>query len=54
MVACSVILIATVIFWLTAFTISNPSSGFAVIGILAGLVLVGILLNRFLARRRAR
>lgn len=45
---------ATVIFWITAFTISNPSSGLVVIGVLVGLVAVGVLLNRLLARRRRR
>ncbi|MFC7625315.1 hypothetical protein [Microlunatus sp. GCM10028923] len=44
---------ATVIFWITAFTISNPSSGLVVIAVLVGLVAVGVLLNRLLARRRS-
>lgn len=44
----------TVIFWITAFTISNPASGFVVIAVLAGLVGVGVLLNLLLARRRHR
>ncbi|WP_152360456.1 hypothetical protein [Microlunatus speluncae] len=43
---------ATVIFWLAAFTISNPSSGLVVIGVLVGLVVVGVGLNVLLQRRR--
>ncbi len=43
---------ATVIFWLAAFTISNPSSGLVVIGVLVGLVVVGVGLNWLLQRRR--
>lgn len=45
---------ATVIFWLSAFTISNPSSGMVVIGVLAGIVVVLVGLGWLVQRRRRR
>jgi LPXTG-motif cell wall-anchored protein len=44
----------TVVFWLAAFTISNPSSGMVVLAILGGLLVLVIGLGWFARRRRRR
>jgi len=52
--AAGCVLVADLIFWLGAFTISNPRSGFAVIGLLSGLVVLVFVLALRRQRRRAR